>query len=86
MFSPQITWSLDGADLPVTSAMSWNSFLSPDGDVITYVNISRAEVALGGNYTCWAKSGVGEDSHVSRVNVYGKFSSFSIITAYISVK
>ncbi|XP_059143240.1 cell adhesion molecule DSCAM-like [Physella acuta] len=68
---PLVTWSLDGADLPLDPAIAWNSFLTMEGDVMSYVNISRVEVALGGEYTCYAASKVGQAKHTNRLNVYG---------------
>ncbi|GFO29921.1 Down syndrome cell adhesion molecule [Plakobranchus ocellatus] len=69
--SPEVSWSLDGADLPVESALAWNSFVTTEGDVMSYVNISRVSVPLGGEYTCYAASKVGKASHTNRLNVYG---------------
>ncbi|GFR74889.1 down syndrome cell adhesion molecule [Elysia marginata] len=65
--TPQITWSLDGADLPVESALAWNSFITTEGDVMSYVNISRISVPLGGEYTCYAASKAGDSGRYTCV-------------------
>ncbi|CAL1548258.1 unnamed protein product, partial [Lymnaea stagnalis] len=68
---PLVSWSLDGADLPLDPAIAWNSFITMEGDIMSYVNISRVEVALGGEYTCYGASKVGLAKHTNRLNVYG---------------
>ncbi|KAK3760237.1 hypothetical protein RRG08_052186 [Elysia crispata] len=68
---PEVTWSLDGAGLPTESALAWNSFVTMEGDVMSYVNISRVSVPLGGEYSCYAASKVGTATHTNRLNVYG---------------
>ncbi|RUS90023.1 hypothetical protein EGW08_002210, partial [Elysia chlorotica] len=68
---PQVTWSLDGAALPSESALAWNSFVTTEGDVMSYVNISRISVPLGGQYSCYATSKVGSANNTNRLNVYG---------------
>ncbi|XP_055866242.1 cell adhesion molecule DSCAM-like isoform X4 [Biomphalaria glabrata] len=68
---PQVTWSLDGADLPLDHAIAWNSFVTTEGDIMSFVNISSVVVALGGEYTCYGVSKVGLAKHTNRLNVYG---------------
>jgi hypothetical protein len=64
-----------GTSLPNDPRIGSNSFTTPNGDVISYVNISRVEVPYGGEYWCFAVNNVGRAEHGARLNVYGEFNS-----------
>ncbi|PVD26143.1 hypothetical protein C0Q70_13812 [Pomacea canaliculata] len=69
--TPTVTWQLDGTSLPNDQRIATNSFTTGDGDVISYVNISRVDVPYGGEYWCFAVNNVGRAEHSARLNVYG---------------
>lgn len=59
-----------------------SQFMSSNGDVVSYLNISSVRPDDGGRYTCRAHNSRGSVEHSTRLNVYGKilfFSSYYII-------
>ena len=71
--SPTVTWQLDGNLLPSDPRVAIDTFLDGNGDVISYVNISRVEVPYGGEFWCFAVNNVGRAEHSARLNVYGRW-------------
>ncbi|XP_023233546.1 Down syndrome cell adhesion molecule-like protein Dscam2 isoform X2 [Centruroides sculpturatus] len=69
---PQITWILDGI-WPISSRAGTvvNTYATTEGDVISYVNLTSADVGDSGVYTCTATNYAGQKSHSQRLNVYG---------------
>lgn len=55
-------------------------YVTVHGDVISHVNISQVQVEDGGEYTCTAENRAGKSSHSARLNVYGKFRYFLVVT------
>ncbi|XP_071041968.1 cell adhesion molecule Dscam1 isoform X3 [Parasteatoda tepidariorum] len=68
---PQITWSLDGAQVPEDQSFRSGDYVTLENTVISYVNISRAGVEHSGEFTCAAKNDAGEVEHSSWVRVPG---------------
>jgi len=80
---PTVTWTLDDAPLTpnddddddddsMTSRYVIASSVTPDGDVISHVNISGVRVSDGGTYRCTARNRVGVESFAGKLLVYGK--------------
>ena len=53
-------------------------YVTPHGEVISHVNISRTIVEDGGLYTCEATNRAGSSAHSARLNVYGELSVMSV--------
>ncbi|GFY46752.1 down syndrome cell adhesion molecule-like protein Dscam2 [Trichonephila inaurata madagascariensis] len=68
---PQIVWRLDDAPIPENHRIRFGDYVTKDGFVVSFVNISNVKTEDGGDYRCVANNGVGEVSHESRVNVLG---------------
>lgn len=73
---PTVSWTLD--DVPLSSdddvATSRHvvvSSVTPDGDVVSYVNVSGVRVADGGTYRCTATNRVGVEAFAGKLHVYG---------------
>ncbi|CAL1268402.1 unnamed protein product [Larinioides sclopetarius] len=68
---PQITWSLDG--LPVTEGLRTRvgDFVTSDGFVNSFVNITRLQPEDGGTYECLGSNDISTVSHSARLNVFG---------------
>ncbi|CAL8129105.1 unnamed protein product [Orchesella dallaii] len=80
---PRITWSIDG--LLITSQkqifqhsqnyysrISVASYHQKNGEVVSHLNISNAQVEDSGLFQCKASNLVGNLSHSSRLNIYGQ--------------
>lgn len=68
---PQIVWRLDGAPIPENHRIRSGDYVTKDGFVVSFVNVSNVKTEDGGDYRCTANNGVGEVSHEARVNVMG---------------
>ena len=74
---PTITWSLDDAPLTPNDDDDDKSryvvvtSVTPDGDVVSYVNVSSIRVADGGTYRCTARNRVGVEAFSGKLFVYG---------------
>lgn len=68
---PQITWTRDGQLIHEHSNLRIGDFVTKDGFVNSYVNISSVHTSDGGNYQCTAGNDVNSVSHVDRIDVYG---------------
>ncbi|KAG8201074.1 hypothetical protein JTE90_002747 [Oedothorax gibbosus] len=68
---PQITWSLDG--FPVTEGVRTRvgDFVTSDGFVNSFVNITRLQPEDGGTYECLGSNDISTVGHTARLNVYG---------------
>lgn len=69
--TPSLTWERDGQPLLHQPFVSIGNFISPAGDVVSYVNISHVTLTDGGDYVCKATNKAGTSEHISRLNVYG---------------
>jgi len=79
---PTISWTLDNAPLTTShdddgddgdemSRYVIVSSVTPDGDVVSYVNVSGVQVVDGGTYRCTARNRVGVEAFSGRLHVYG---------------
>ncbi|KFM78043.1 Down syndrome cell adhesion molecule-like protein Dscam2, partial [Stegodyphus mimosarum] len=68
---PQITWTLDG--FPVTEGLRTRvgDFVTSDGFVNSFVNITRLQPEDGGTYECLASNDIASVGHSGKLNVYG---------------
>ncbi|KAG8193109.1 hypothetical protein JTE90_013867 [Oedothorax gibbosus] len=68
---PQIVWRLDDAPIPENHRTRFGDYVTKDGFVVSFVNVSNVKTEDGGDYRCVANNGVGEVSHEARINVLG---------------
>ncbi|XP_050362851.1 cell adhesion molecule Dscam2-like [Nymphalis io] len=70
---PRFTWLLDMQVVEEhnTPQRSISQFMSPNGDVVSYLNITSVRPEDGGRYTCRAHNTRGAVEHSTRLNVYG---------------
>lgn len=68
---PQIRWLLDGQPLPNLPRYRIGDHVTPDGKVVSFVNISAVRIVDGGQYTCLATNEVGRVAHHGLVLVAG---------------
>lgn len=54
-----------------TGTVRIGDYVSSDGSVISFINISRVTVQDGGKYECRATNDFGMDAHSSWINVIG---------------
>ncbi|GBM69794.1 Down syndrome cell adhesion molecule-like protein Dscam2 [Araneus ventricosus] len=70
--APQVKWTLDGIwTLSTRPGVLVSTYLSGSGDVISYVNITSADVTDSGVYSCTAFNEAGKAVHSRRLNVFG---------------
>jgi len=70
--TPQISWLLDGFDLPQNDRLLIGQYVTVYGDVISHVNITTVKAEDGGEYECIASSRAGKSRHSARLNIYGE--------------
>ncbi|VVC34250.1 Hypothetical protein CINCED_3A009503 [Cinara cedri] len=68
---PRIFWYLDGGLIMPQGDYVFGSYMHVDGNVVSYLNVSIAEVLHGGYYTCLARNILGLKSHSAMVKIYG---------------
>lgn len=68
---PQITWSLDGSPVIENLRLRIGDFVTNDGYVNSFVNITSATTEDGGRYECHASNDVESVVHGARLNVRG---------------
>ncbi|XP_075546074.1 cell adhesion molecule Dscam1-like [Dermacentor variabilis] len=68
---PQITWSLDGEPVVENMRVRIGDFVTNDGQVNSFVNVTAATTEDGGRYQCHASNDVETVSHGARLNVRG---------------
>ncbi|XP_076352550.1 cell adhesion molecule Dscam1-like [Tachypleus tridentatus] len=68
---PQITWTVEELGIPESSRIRVGDYVTSEGHVVSYVNISHVRVEDGGEYSCMATNMAGEMKHSAAVNVYG---------------
>jgi hypothetical protein len=69
--TPQISWTLDGFQLPTHDRLMIGQYVTIFGDVISHVNITAVKAEDGGEYECTAKSRAGQVTHSAKLNIYG---------------
>ena len=52
--------------------------MTPDGDVVSYVNVSSVRVTDGGTYRCTATNRVGVESFSGKLFVYGMHAMYTV--------
>ncbi|XP_054724764.1 cell adhesion molecule Dscam2-like [Uloborus diversus] len=68
---PQVTWFLDDARIPDALRFRVGDYVTSDGHVMSYVNISDVRVEDGGEYMCSAENAVTSTQHKARLDIYG---------------
>ncbi|XP_064480488.1 cell adhesion molecule Dscam1-like [Ornithodoros turicata] len=68
---PQVTWTLDGLPVPEDSRFRMGDYVTSEGSVVSFVNISAVRPEDSGLYRCSAGNDVGKAEHAARVNIYG---------------
>ncbi|XP_069169162.1 cell adhesion molecule Dscam2 isoform X2 [Procambarus clarkii] len=68
---PVVTWTRDHRPLLPSHSTSERSSRTPQGEVVSVVNLSSVTAREGGYYTCTAKNVHGSVAHTARLNVYG---------------
>ncbi|XP_068085343.1 cell adhesion molecule Dscam1 [Anabrus simplex] len=69
--TPEITWELDGKKLSNNDRFQVGQYVTVNGNVVSYLNISQIHTNDGGLYKCIASSKVGSAEHAAKLNVYG---------------
>lgn len=69
--TPEISWELDGKKIANSGRYQVGQYVSNDGDVVSYLNITSINDKDGGLYKCFATSKVGVAEHSAKLNVYG---------------
>ncbi|CAM6032092.1 unnamed protein product, partial [Sphagnum compactum] len=69
--TPEISWELDGKKISNNERYQVGQYVTVNGAVVSFLNISSVHTNDGGLYKCTASSKVGIVSHSARLNVYG---------------
>nr|XP_042906008.1 Down syndrome cell adhesion molecule-like protein Dscam2 [Parasteatoda tepidariorum] len=70
--APQMRWFLDGIwQVSTRPGILVSTYLSGNGDVVSYLNFTSVDVADGGLYHCEAFNEAGSVKHSKRLNVFG---------------
>ncbi|XP_054089350.1 cell adhesion molecule Dscam2 isoform X43 [Zeugodacus cucurbitae] len=69
--TPEISWELDGKKIANIDRYQVGQYVTVNGDVVSYLNITSVHANDGGLYKCIAKSKVGVAEHSAKLNVYG---------------
>lgn len=69
--TPEISWELDGKKIANNERYQIGQYVTVNGDVVSYLNISSIHRNDGGLYKCIATSKVGTAEHAAKQNVYG---------------
>ncbi|XP_054708130.1 cell adhesion molecule Dscam2-like [Uloborus diversus] len=68
---PQVTWLLDEVNIPDALRFRVGDYVTSDGHVMSYVNITDVHLEDGGEYTCSAANAIAAVRHTARLDVYG---------------
>lgn len=69
--TPEISWELDGKKISNNERYQVGQYVTVNGDVVSFLNITSVHTNDGGLYKCRASSKVGVASHSAKLNVYG---------------
>lgn len=69
--TPEISWDLDGKKISNNERYQVGQYVTVNGDVVSYLNITSIHTNDGGLYKCFASSKVGTAEHSAKINVYG---------------
>lgn len=68
---PRVTWSLDGSVVGRSARVTISDYVTENGHVISYLNITDTRVEDGGEYKCDVSNDVGSAYHSARLNIFG---------------
>uniref|UniRef100_A0A336KS01 CSON014681 protein n=1 Tax=Culicoides sonorensis TaxID=179676 RepID=A0A336KS01_CULSO len=69
--TPEISWELDGKKISNNERYQVGQYVTVNGAVVSYLNITSVHTNDGGLYKCTASSKVGTVSHEAKLNIYG---------------
>lgn len=69
--TPEIVWELDGKKIANNERYQVGQYVTVNGDIVSYLNITSIHANDGGLYKCFASSKVGTAEHSAKINVYG---------------
>ncbi|XP_055856729.1 cell adhesion molecule Dscam2 isoform X24 [Episyrphus balteatus] len=69
--TPEISWELDGKKIANNDRYQVGQYVTVNGDIVSYLNITSVHANDGGLYKCIASSKVGIAEHSAKLNVYG---------------
>ncbi|XP_055385728.1 cell adhesion molecule Dscam2 isoform X15 [Condylostylus longicornis] len=69
--TPEISWELDGKKIANNDRYQVGQYVTVNGDVVSYLNITSVHANDGGLYKCIAASKVGVAQHSAKLNVFG---------------
>ncbi|XP_015784401.1 Down syndrome cell adhesion molecule [Tetranychus urticae] len=69
---PTVTWTLDDQPIPETHRIQYGDYVSMNGDVVSYVNITSLRSEDGGLYQCDAHNDAGSAHHSQMIYLKGK--------------
>lgn len=69
--TPEISWELDSKKISNSERYQVGQYVTVNGDVVSYLNITSIHANDGGLYKCIASSKVGTAEHSAKLNVYG---------------
>ncbi|KAL5286966.1 Dscam family protein [Megaselia abdita] len=69
--TPEISWELDDKKIVNNEHFQVGQYVTVNGDVVSYLNITSVHANDGGLYKCIASSKVGVAEHSARLNVHG---------------
>ncbi|RWS27887.1 Down syndrome cell adhesion molecule-like protein Dscam2 [Leptotrombidium deliense] len=68
---PQVTWLLDGFAVPDNSRFRTGDYVTRDGLLVSYVNITSVTTQDGGLYECTASNDNAAVKHSAKINIFG---------------
>lgn len=68
---PSLSWYLDDAQVPNLARFRLGDFVTSNGQVVSFVNITNIRIVDGGEWKCIASNDVGQAVYVGRLNVLG---------------
>ncbi|KAF7692719.1 Down syndrome cell adhesion molecule [Silurus meridionalis] len=68
---PSVTWTLDDEPVIKDSHHRMDRFITVEGHVLSYLNVSHTQVTDGGVYRCTCNNSAGSVSYQARINVRG---------------
>lgn len=71
---PTVQWTVFDTNLPENHRIQYGDYVSLNGDVVSYVNISSVQVGDSGLYTCSGSNSAGSVSHSEYIHVTGPLS------------
>lgn len=61
-------------------------FMTAEGDVVSYVNITSLQITDGGRYLCVANNSIGYEEQPAQLNVYGRFLGLRIAQFIVAIR